>query len=222
MLLPFTERFQPMLLNPLFSALPKPLNPRQEKGSVVVMPNQPTNKPVGLSPQWQQLTNKNKLLPLTVAVQADGLSIALVQKALQAWEVGTNLQVQFTLLANPTPEATQSADILMLWADTLLQQAVHQTAYNTGKAWLHVKAVNNQPIIVGSTIELAKTPIIDAYINTQQQANRLYTTILHELGHALGLKHAQQSTSVMHPLGWQNTQLTPDDVGLFFQLYGNA
>lgn len=211
-----------MLLNPLFSALPKPLNPRQEKGSVVVTPNQPTNKPVGLPPQWQQLTNKNRLLPLTVAVQAKGLSIALVQKALQAWEVGTNHQVQFTLLTTPTPEASQSADILILWAETLLQQAGHQTAYNTGKAWLHVKAIKDSPVIVGSTIELAKNPIIDAYISTQQQTSRLYTTILHELGHALGLKHAQQHISVMHPLGWQNTQLTPEDVGLFFQLYKNA
>jgi predicted Zn-dependent protease len=211
-----------MLLNPLFSALPKPLNPRQEKGAVVVMPNQPQNKPVDLPPKWQPLTNKHQLLPLTVAVQAEGLSIVLVQKALLAWEESTNRQVQFTLLTNPSPEASQSANILILWAEELLQQAGHQTAYNTGKAWLHVKAVNNQPLIVGSTIELAKTPIIDAYINTQQQTNRLYTTILHELGHALGLKHAQQPTSVMHPLGWQNTQLTPEDVGLFFQLYGNA
>ena len=211
-----------MLLNPLFSALPNPLKPRHEKGAVVAMPNQPTNKPVGLPPQWQHLTNKHQLLPLTVAVQAEGLSIALVQKALQAWDEGTNHKVQFTLLANPTPKATQSADILILWAETLLQQAGHQTAYNTGKAWLHVKAIKDSPVIVGSTIELAKTPIIDAYISTQQQTSRLYSTILHELGHALGLKHAQQPTSVMHPLGWQNTEFTPEDVGLFFQLYGNA
>jgi hypothetical protein len=178
--------------------------------------------PLNPLPRWEQLLEKNRQTPLTVGIEAKGLSVALVQKALQAWETATNHRIRFNLLENRSLAALKSVDILIVWAEAPLQQADHETAYSTGKAWLHVKVVNHQPLIIGSTIELEQAPLIDAYISTPQQAARLYTTILHEVGHALGLKHALKPASVMHPKGWKNTQLTPEDTGLFFQLYGTA
>ncbi len=179
--------------------------------------HQPKNVPKEI-PKWASFAT-----PLSVALQAKGLPIQLLQKALSAWEKGSDQQVHFTLLEKPTVAAVQSADILILWAETLLSSSQQEASEGcvSGKAWLHVKAVKGSPVIVGSTIELAQTPTIDAYLSKQAQQDRLYSTLIHELGHALGLKHAQQANSVMHATGWKNTQLTLEDRGLFHQLYGS-
>ena len=76
-------------------------------------------------PRWEQLVGKNTPTPLTVGIEAKGLSVTLVQKALQAWETATNHRVRFNLLENPSLAALKSADILIIWAEAPLQQADH-------------------------------------------------------------------------------------------------
>ncbi len=215
-----------MLFNPLLPLSAQPVFIQPENGRILAtntQPNSPKSQPKQ-SPKWQQLINQSKPIPLSVAVGAEGLPLTLLKKALVTWEVGTQHRVQFQLLEDAAPKAMQSADILLLWAEetALPQQEAHPSAHNTGRAWLHVKAINQSPVIVGSTIELVHYPTIDAYLSPLQQTNRLYTTLLHELGHALGLNHAKNTTSVMHPFGWKNTELTAEDSGLIFQLYGTT
>jgi hypothetical protein len=171
-------------------------------------------------PKWIQLNPLSpQKRPLSVAIEADGLPYTVVQKALTTWEQGTQYAVQFQLLNKKM--STHYSDILFYWAtETNVIQADKTHPHSTGKAWLHVKPMQEQPIIIGSTIELTKNPSIDNYLSKEQQAQRLYTTILHEIGHALGLKHAKSNTSIMHPMGWRNTQLTTEDILLFQVLYG--
>jgi hypothetical protein len=208
----------PMLLTPFSSSIPLPTALlRQKSGSIIAQQSPFLNQAVRLPeqpPQWKQVRMKDKQSPLTVALQAEGLPKAVLQNALSAWEKATEGQVNFHLLQKATPAIAQRADILILWANETLAKTT-----TAGKAWLHIKTLNASPLIVGSTIELVKAPLIDAYISTHQQKDRLYTTLLHELGHALGLNHAQNAASVMHPAGWKNRHLTSEDSNLFFQLY---
>jgi predicted Zn-dependent protease len=75
---------------------------------------------------------------------------------------------------------------------------------------LEIKAVS---------ITLIKFPRIDRALSPVQQQQRLAATVLHELGHALGLDHVQSAAAVMHYQGWQNTRLSDVDINALNRLY---
>jgi predicted Zn-dependent protease len=66
---------------------------------------------------------------------------------------------------------------------------------------------------------LLTEPVIDRHLLKPQIQDRLYTTALHEVGHALGLEHSTQAKDVMHHQGWRNKHLTPNDVSRLSTLY---
>lgn len=177
----------------------------------------PTEQP--LTPKWAQLCPFSpQPAVLSVGISAPNLPIGLVQKALTAWETATQQGITFKLTI--CEEDTTHSDIVFYWTNqTMANTPENPHTYSTGQAWLHIKPIQHKPTIIGSTIELVEHPVIDAYLPKAQQEQRLYTTLLHELGHALGLNHANNINSIMHPKGWRNTGFSQEDVALFKALY---
>lgn len=172
-----------------------------------------------LTPRWAQLCQPtHQLTTLSVGIAALNLPVWLVQQALTAWETATQQGVTFKLVLSE--HLVSRCDIVFYWSNQpLANTPENHHPHSTGQAWLHVKPIQNKPIIIGSTIELVEHPTIDTYLPKTQQEQRLYTTLLHEIGHALGLNHGKQRNSIMHPTGWRNTVLSTEDVALFKALY---
>ena len=153
-----------------------------------------------------------------MGIAALNLPVWLVQQALTAWETATQQGVTFKLVLSE--HLVSRCDIVFYWSNQpLANTPENHHPHSTGQAWLRVKPIQNKPIIIGSTIELVEHPTIDTYLQKTQQEQRLYTTLLHEIGHALGLNHGKQRNSIMHPTGWRNTVLSTEDVALFKALY---
>ena len=77
-------------------------------------------------------------------------------------------------------------------------------------------------LIVSATITLIETPRIDAQLDAGQQQDRLLATLLHELGHALGLEHSPNPDDVMHHRGWRHTRLSENDRSRLRRLYAST
>jgi predicted Zn-dependent protease len=69
------------------------------------------------------------------------------------------------------------------------------------------------------TITLMSQPRIDEHLNLLQRQQRLATTILHELGHALGLEHSENKQDVMYFRGWRHSVLSENDIHRIRELY---
>jgi predicted Zn-dependent protease len=72
---------------------------------------------------------------------------------------------------------------------------------------------------VASQISLIENPVIDQHLSREQQVWRLRSTLLHELGHALGLEHSLCPEHVMYFRGWRNTYLSSGDALAIQKLY---
>lgn len=134
----------------------------------------------------------------------------LLWRACQEWELATAGLVRFTRSVRPS-----QADIRVEWSDN----AVEGRDFEVGHTHRSVQAPH---WIVQATITLLKEPLIDKTLSAEQVQQRLYTTALHEAGHALGLEHSSSSKDVMHHRGWRNRQLSANDIRQLQDLYANA
>jgi predicted Zn-dependent protease len=70
-------------------------------------------------------------------------------------------------------------------------------------------------------VHVVQHAAIDATQPPQHYRQRVLTTLLHEMGHALGLDHCPDTHAVMHARGWQQHQLTATDKHLLQARYAN-
>ncbi|MCA9806633.1 MAG: matrixin family metalloprotease [Cyanobacteria bacterium HKST-UBA06] len=106
----------------------------------------------------------------------------------------------------------RQSDITLQWQT----QTVEGRDYEVGHA---KRRVSTGGQITHVTITLIETPLIDATLSTADIERRQLATLLHELGHALGLEHSQHSHDVMFHQGWRNVVLSPGDLAALKQLY---
>jgi len=145
--------------------------------------------------------------PLTVFIAGTSAQQGTLWPWVQLWETHTAGRVAFQQALS-----SESADITIDWTD----MATMGRDYEVGHA---NRTVNDNGWITQVAITLLRNPVIDQYLTPAQQQLRLKATILHEIGHALGLEHATSDKDVMHYRGWQNSDLSSNNIQRLIQLY---
>jgi hypothetical protein len=131
-----------------------------------------------------------------------------IERALREWQ--KYARVTFT----PATQAGAARSI-----DILFARGAHGDAYPfDGRG--HVLAHTFYPAPVNSE-PMAGNMHLDADEDWQAGANTdLFSVVLHEAGHALGLGHSDQPGAVMYPYYRMATGLTSDDIAGIQNLYG--
>ncbi len=147
--------------------------------------------------------------PLTIWIEGDDECQRRVFDWARQWQQKTANRV--TLISTTERD---NANISLAWSnDTTLGRD-----YEVGHA---KRTVNTNGWIEQVAITLIRNPVIDRHLTTEQQQLRLQATILHEVGHALGLEHSHNPKDVMYYRGWQNSALSVNDIRRLMQLYPN-
>jgi hypothetical protein len=137
----------------------------------------------------------------------------LLQQVLQEWSEASQNRLHFLapVALPPTAEQPQTG-ICITWQP----EPPHHLPFQLGLA---KNTLNEAGYIVASHIALIENPAIDQQLSKEQQLWRLRSTLLHELGHALGLEHSACPEHVMYFRGWRNTYLAPGDAAALQRLY---
>ncbi len=156
-------------------------------------------------------------MPLRVWVDS-AESQPLVQEkllfaTLRQWEIASEGLIRFRLM-DAAIESVENADIQFSWQD----ETVKGRDYEVGHANRDVQGNR----IRKATITLIRKPIIDGHLSPEKQRSRLLATILHEIGHALGLEHSDSAQDVMYYRGWQRETLSANDIHRLKMLYRGA
>lgn len=129
---------------------------------------------------------------------------------IKQWEAASQGLIRFAMMET-TPWTTNTADILITWSE--------QTTLGRNFEVGHTQRTVQGKQITQAVITLIQTPVIDGHLSPAKRTQRLYATVLHEVGHALGLEHSQDKRDVMYYRGWQRTLLSTGDIQRIQDLY---
>ncbi|HEY9744711.1 MAG TPA: matrixin family metalloprotease [Oculatellaceae cyanobacterium] len=153
-------------------------------------------------------------MPLSVSLQTDPSNTwpdtvvrPLLHMALAQWEAASLGALSFQMLQT----LPSQADLQLFWAD----ETVPGREYEVG----HTDRKLQGQWLCQATVTLVTAPAIDARLSSGRRRQRLYSTLLHELGHAIGLEHSESAADVMHHRGWQNLCLSENDIRRVRALY---
>ena len=160
----------------------------------------PDSAEQGPEPRWPA-----EKMPLGVWLDPHtGITPEATLAVMRQWEAASGGRVRFELrLAEP--------DIRIQWSD----EPVPGRDFEVG----HTDVDAAKQRIRQVTVTLVKNPAIDARLDETARRARLQATILHETGHALGLRHSENDADVMHHRGWQRAALSPNDIRRIQALY---
>ena len=144
-------------------------------------------------PHWEKM-------PIRVYIEKNPEEYTM-KKAFNKWASASNGVVNFIFVKSP-----ESADISVEFTDNLEGQAVGLCAYG---------GINNG-YFTKNTIYLAKR---ENTFNRILTTNEYYRIMLHEIGHALGLPHSEEVSSIMKPSTNQILTITKDDLKNLRELY---
>lgn len=153
---------------------------------------------------------KLKALALYIEPPQHAAWIPILIRACREWESASGGLVQLVSTVRP-----QQADIHVTWSASTTEGR----PFEVGHTRRSVQSANR---ITHAAITLLIAPEIDRHLPMEEIEHRLYTTMLHELGHALGLEHSPHAKDIMHHQGWRNRQLSPNDSQRLQTLYATS
>lgn len=166
------------------------------------------DKTEGASFRWHP-----ESMPLTICLDAPSLESGWTQEpeqllnlAIKQWELASRGALRFQQCFSP-----DSAHIRIQWNET----PTPGREFELGHAERNVQG----SWIWQVCITLVTQPAIDGHLSAARRKERLYSTLLHELGHALGLEHSVCERDVMHHRGWRNRYLSENDCRRLQALY---
>lgn len=204
--------------------LSKPSSPLKTENYQATSSLSPFEAIQALTPWKEQEEQREKtnfrwyldVLPLRVALSKPPSSLSLqatelqqlLSHALAQWQMASQEYLKFVLV---TPSSETLADIQIYWSEQTTLGRDYEVGHTDRRVQGHW--------IRQATITLVAYPIIDRHLSSERQKQRLYSTFLHELGHALGLEHSGSERDVMHHRGWKNTLLSHNDIEQLQTLY---
>ena len=147
------------------------------------------------APHW-------KKMPIRVYIE-DNPKEYIMKKAFNKWKTASNGLVSFEFVSSPA-----QADISVEFTNNLDGTAVGLCSYGG--------VVNGY--FTKNTIYLARS---ESTFNRVLTTNEYYRIMLHEIGHALGLPHSDNVSSIMKPTTTQILTITKDDLKDLRKLYNN-
>ena len=180
----------------------KEISPRPQAPSVVdwlVRGNAERRKQLRWHPQHTVLN---------VALIPEEIDTGLVEACCLQWSAASNGLVRFAHSLQP------HGDIVFELVEDALPGKPNGVGYTD-------RTTENNRWITSAHISIVHTPAVAAKMDDKQKHMLLHATILHELGHALGLDHSQHKHSAMHANATTITQLSDEDTENILALYGH-
>ena len=131
---------------------------------------------------------------------------AKMKQAFGEWTKATNGKITFKFISSP-----RTAQIRVFFVDTVQN-------YDKSNA---VGLAAPKPVVTGAfrstDIQIANRPLFTQ--SEVQTPEERYSTMIHEIGHALGLGHTQNEESIMYPYNDPKRKITQEDIDLIYKIY---
>jgi predicted Zn-dependent protease len=136
----------------------------------------------------------------------------------------------------PDFESALLEEVMAEWSEASQGKIAFEAAHYAQSARLHFEWIDRTTLgrdyevghtnrqvqggqILQAQISMIRNPAIDRHLSIGQQKQRFRTTLLHEIGHALGVEHSNSPTDVMYYQGWRNEHLSKNDTQRLLFLY---
>lgn len=174
--------------------------------------------------QWEQndqLENTNNArwslskIPLTYFVNS-GTSIdgfinefeSVIHNSFLEWSRASFGKIRFLKCLTES-----QADITVNWTDSIIIGRDYECGHN------NLKIIGNR--IEKADISIVVLPAIDKFLSKMNRIERVRRTLLHEIGHSLGLKHSTDAKDIMFHRGIENKNISDNDAQALINLYNS-